>query len=105
MTETIYVDVLPSAESITINVKKRFTTTAVSGVTVTVRNTTRTPNVKGDTYADTTGTTNGSGNVTLSLVPGTYTLIVDSSTFYGPTTATLTVFSGGRYKIEDVAYG
>lgn len=105
MTETVYVSVLPNAESITINVKKRFTTTNVSGMTVTVRNTTRTPKVTGDTFSDTTGTTNASGNVTLSLVPGTYTIIVDSSTLYGPTTGTLTVFSGGRYKIEDVTYG
>ena len=104
MTETVYVNVLPNAESITINVKERFTTTNVSGATVTVRNTTRTPNVTGDTYSDTTATSNGSGDVTLSLVPGIYTLIVDSTTFYGPTTATLQVFSGGRYKITEIEY-
>lgn len=100
MTETIYVDVLPSAESITINVKKRFTTTNVSGIIVTVKEATRT----GESFADITATTNGSGDATLSIVPGTYTLMVDSSTLYGPTTATLQVFSGGRYKITDVVY-
>lgn len=105
MTETVYVNVLPSAETIIINVKKRFTTTNVANVTVTIRATTRTPNVAGDKYADTVATTNVDGNVTVSVVPGSYQLIVDSSTFYAATTATLTVFTGGRYKIEDVTYG
>ena len=104
MTETVYVNVLPNAESITINIKERFTTSNVSGATVTVRNTTRTPNVDGDSYSNTSATTNGSGNVTLSLVPGTYGLVVDSTNFYGPTTATLQVFSGGRYKITEIEY-
>lgn len=104
MTETIYVDSLPSAVSITINVKERFTTNNVSGVTVTILETGRTPSVNGDTYSNTEGTTNGSGNVTLSVRPGSYGMVVDGASLYGPTTATIDVYTGGEYVISDVAY-
>jgi len=104
MADTVYVNILPGSESITINVKERFTTDNVNGATVTIREAARTPNVTGDTYSDTTATTDGDGNATLSVIPGSYSLIVDSATFYGPTTALLQVFSGGRYTIVDIEY-
>ena len=112
MSTTVYVSVLPSKVKVTINVQNELTYANVSSATVTILQADRIPDVNyGDTYSDVVGTTDASGNVVLTVTPGTYDMVIDSTNFVQPTTATIKVFSGttsedvnGKYKITNLSY-